>query len=249
MRNTPLALTLTLTFAAAHVAYVDPVQAQPHHAQTQPHNTLSAEEVSAGWQLLFDGTTTDGWRGWRTDSFPSQGWVVEDGMLKSLGQKGGDIITTTTFTDFELSWEWRLSAKGNSGVKYFVTESRGTGGAIGHEYQMIDDDGYTEMELNHLQKTGGWYDVLPPTQAAARPIGEFNHSRIVVKGQTVEHWLNGSLVLRYDLGSADATAGIAASKFAKVEGFGTKFATPILLQDHNTLAWFRNLKIRDLTGS
>jgi sugar phosphate isomerase/epimerase len=221
-------------------------QVDERTSSAQTHNTLSDEEKAAGWRLLFDGRTTTGWRGFRKPGFPAAGWVVEDGTLKSLGQKGGDIITTATFDDFELSWEWKLSPKGNSGIKYFVSEQRGTtGGAIGHEYQMIDDDNYTEMSLNALQKTGGWYDVLPPTSIPTRPVGTFNHSRIVVQGNHVEHWLNGQLVLRYDLTSAEAAAGIAASKFKNVEGFGDKIPTPILLQDHNTVVWFRNLKIRE----
>ncbi len=219
--------------------------AAPSASSASAHNTLSAEEAAAGWTLLFDGKSTAGWRGFRKDSFPDSGWVVEDGTLKSLGRKGGDIVTTGTFTDFELSWEWRLSAKGNSGVKYLVNETR-AGGAIGHEYQMIDDDSYDAMALNVLQKTGAWYDVLPPTKAAARPIGTFNHSRVIVRGTAVEHWLNDELVLRYDMTSPEARAGIAASKFKDVQGYGTAFATPILLQDHDTFAWFRNIKIREL---
>lgn len=216
-------------------------------AQVDEPNTLTAAERSAGWTLLFDGKTTAGWRGFRKPDFPAQGWVVEDGLLKSLGQKGGDIITTSSYDDFEFSWEWKLSPQGNSGIKYFVDEQRGNdGGAIGHEYQTIDDDNYPELALSPLQKTGGFYDVLPPTHAAARPVGEFNTSRLVVRGTSVEHWLNGQLVLRYDTTSAEVAAGVAASKFKDVKGFADKIRTPILLQDHNTVVWFRSLKIRDL---
>lgn len=215
--------------------------------QAAAPNTLSAADTAAGWTLLFDGKTTQGWRGFRKDAFPTAGWVVEDGTLKSLGQKGGDILTTRTFDDFDLSWEWKLSPKGNSGVKYFVDEKRGNaGGAIGHEYQTIDDANYTAMSLTALQKTGAFYDVLPPTKAAARPVGTFNTSRIVVQGNLVEHWLNGDLVLKYDVTSPEVAAGVAASKFKDVKGFADKIPTPILLQDHDTVVWFRNIKIREL---
>ena len=207
------------------------------------------EKDAAGWKPLFDGRTTAGWRGFRQTSFPASGWVVENGALKSLGRKGGDIVTTTTYRDFELSWEWRLSPQGNSGVKYFVDEARGTGGAIGHEYQMIDDGNYPALALTPRQKTGAWYDVLPPTKAAAKPIGDFNTSRLVVQGNTVEHWLNGELVLRYDITSPEAAAGIAASKFRDVAGYANKIPTSILLQDHDTEVWFRNIRIRDLPAS
>lgn len=222
-------------------------------AQVDQPNTLTAAERAAGWRLLFDGKTTGGWRGFRRPTFPARGWVVEDGTLKSLGQNGGDIITTSTYDDFEFSWEWKLSPQGNSGIKYFVDEQRGNeggaiGGAIGHEYQTIDDDNYPSLALSPLQKTGAFYDVLPPAHAAARPVGEFNTSRLVVRGTRVEHWLNGQLVLRYDTTSSEIAAGVAASKFRDVRGFADKIPTPILLQDHNTIVWFRNLKVRELTA-
>jgi hypothetical protein len=214
-------------------------------ASTQAPNTLSPAERAAGWTLLFDGKTTAGWRGFRTPAFPAEGWVVEDGTLKCLGQKGGDLLTSATFTDFELAWEWKLSPKGNTGVKYFVDERRGNAtGAIGHEYQIIDDEGYDAEPLSAKQKTGGWYDVMPPKAAAAKPIGQWNQSRLIVRGTHVEHWLNGTLVAGYETGSAESAAGVAASKFKDVAGYADKIPTPILLQDHSTVAWFRNLKIR-----
>lgn len=240
--GTRLALTLALSLSLLPGAVDGPIGLLARsRAQAAPgHDT-------AGWTPLFDGRTTAGWRGFRKTTFPDSGWVVEDGALKSLGGKGGDIVTTTTYRDFELSWEWRLSPQGNSGVKYFVDEARGgTGGAIGHEYQMIDDDNYTAITLNARQKTGAWYDVLPPTKAAAQPIGRYNTSRLLVRGNLVEHWLNGELVLRYDITSPPAAAGIAASKFRDVAGYADKIATPILLQDHDTMVWFRNIRIREL---
>ena len=234
MRRVPAAALLLLLLAAAH-------------APAQAPNTLTADERAAGWTLLFDGTSTAGWRGFQKAAFPAGGWAVEDGSLKCLGTKGGDILTAATFTDFEFAWEWRISPKGNTGVKYFVDERRGNAtGAIGHEYQIIDDDGYDLEPLSATQKTGGWYDVLPPKAAAAKPVGQWNQSRILVAGTRVEHWLNGTLVAQYDTDSAASAAGVAASKFKDVPGYADKIATPILLQDHNSVAWFRNLKIRAL---
>ena len=222
-------------------------QVEERSARSATHNTLTAKEQADGWTLLFDGKSTAGWRGFAKQAFPSNGWVVEHGTLRSLGSKGGDIVTTSTYGDFEFTWDWRLSFRGNSGVKYFVDEKRGnSGGAIGHEYQAIDDDNYTAVSLTALQKTGAWYDVLPPTTAAARPVGEWNSSRLIVRGNIVEHWLNGTLVLRYDITSPEAAAGIAKSKFKDVQGFADKIRTPILLQDHDTVVWYRNLKVREL---
>jgi len=218
------------------------------HAQD---NTLTQKEESAGWRLLFDGRTTIGWRGFQKSTLPEHGWAVEDGCLKCLGLKGGDIITTMTFTNFELTWEWRLSPNGNSGVKYFVDEKRADpkgklySTAIAHEYQMIDDDNYSPP-LSVKQKTGSFYEVITPQNAKPNPVGEFNQSRLIVSGNKVEHWLNGKLVVSYQTTSAEVAAGIAASKFKNVPGFADKIPTPILLQDHNTIVWFRNLKLRNL---
>jgi hypothetical protein len=234
-----------MTRRAAVLAVLCLLAIQPSVAQSP--NTLSPDERAAGWTLLFDGTTTAGWRGFQKNAFPAGGWAVEDGTLKCLGQKGGDILTTASFTDFEFAWEWKLSPKGNTGVKYFVDERRGNAtGAIGHEYQIIDDEGYDAEPLSAKQKTGGWYDVMPPKASAAKPIGQWNQSRILVRGTHVEHWLNGTLVAQYETSSAESSAGIASSKFKDVAGYADKIATPILLQDHSTVAWFRNLKIRSV---
>jgi sugar phosphate isomerase/epimerase len=224
-------------------------QLEERSSSAAPQNTLTAAERAAGWRLLFDGKTTSGWRGFQKKTFPADGWVVEHGTLKGLGRKGGDILSTATFTDFEFAWEWRLSFQGNSGVKYFVDEARGNAtGAIGHEYQMIDDENYALEPLTAKQKTGGWYDVLPPLPAAARPVGEWNQSRILVRGKDVEHWLNGTLTAKFVTDSPESLAGIAASKFKDVPGYADKITTPVLLQDHNTVVWFRNLKVRELTA-
>ena len=223
-------------------------------AADESPNALSAAEKEQGWRLLFDGATTTGWRGFQKQAFPDHGWVIEEGCLKCLGRKGGDLVTVEKFTDFELTWEWRLSSKGNSGVKYFVDEKRADAkgkvfsNAIAHEYQMIDDEGYPGP-LNAKQKTGAWYEVIAPKEAKPRPPGEFNRSRLVVRGKHVEHWLNGAQVVAYETDSAESAAGIAGGKFKNIPGFADKIATPILLQDHNSAVWYRNVKIRALPAT
>lgn len=211
-------------------------------AESSPPNTLTAAEQAAGWKLLFDGRTSAGWRGFKKPAFPDKGWIVEDGVLKKVaGVRGGDLITTETFDDFELSWEWRIAAGGNNGVKYFITEARGS--AIGHEYQMIDDTRVKDPKGS----TASFYDVLPPKPGKRPPrIGAWNHSRIMVQGNHVEHWLNGDKVLEYELGSPEVLAAVAKSKFKDVKGFGAKLRGHLLLTDHNDEAWFRNLKLRGL---
>ena len=212
-------------------------------ADASPTNTLTAAEQAAGWKLLFDGRTPTGWRGYRKTGFPDRGWVIEDGVLKKVaGVRGGDIITVEPFDDFELSWEWRIAAGGNSGVKYFILEAGGS--AVGHEYQMIDDSRVRDPKGS----TGSFYDVLPP-QPGKRPprIGDWNTSRIIVQGDHVEHWLNGEKVLEYELGSPAVLAAVAKSKFRDVKGFGAKRRGHVLLTDHTDEACFRNLKLRELT--
>lgn len=207
---------------------------------------LTPSEKAAGWTLLFDGTSTKGWRAYKKQSFPTTGWKVEDGVLKKVGgEQGGDIVTEKTFDNFDLVWEWRISPGGNNGLKYLVTEERA--GAPGHEYQLIDDDGHPDGKLGAKRQTASFYDVLPP--AAEKKLnkpGEWNQSRVLIQGNHVEHWLNGAKVLEYELGSDAVKAAVANSKFKNAPGFGTKINGHILLTDHHDECWFRNVKIREL---
>ena len=210
-------------------------------------NQLSPEEKAAGWQLLFDGQTTQGWHRFKRTSFPATGWVVEDGWLHCLGQEGGDVVSDGQYDQFELQWEWKIEPGGNSGVKYFVLDSRKS--ALGHEYQMLDDERNPDGRIaqgKHV--TASFYDVLKPTvPPPTKPVGEINQSRILVKGNRVEHWLNGVKVLEYECGGDEVKAAVAASKFKNVRGFGDCVKGHLLLQDHHSNVWFRNLKIRDLS--
>jgi len=195
------------------------------------------------WQALFDGKTTQGWRGYRQNDFPAKGWVVEDGCLHLLPKRsGGDIITIRQFRDFEFEWDWRIAPKGNNGIKYLVTEDRPS--APGYEYQMIDDTLVTDPR----QQTAAFYAVLPAhTGKALKSPGAWNHSRLVVRGNHVEHWLNGVKVLAFELGSPQVLAGVADSKFKNAPGFGEKITGHLMLTDHNGETWFRNLRIRKLS--
>ena len=212
-------------------------------------NPLSAAEQRDGWRLLFDGKSLQGWHLYTKKAAPESGWKVEDGLLKKLAKvRGGDIVTDATFTDFDLIWEWRVAAGGNNGLKYLVTEQRPS--APGHEYQMIDDTGHPDGKLGAKRQTASFYDVLPP--AADKPlkmVGEWNSSRILVQGNHVEHWLNETKVLEYELGGEAVMAAVAASKFKNSAGFGTKIKGHIMLTDHQDECWFRNVKIRELPAS
>ena len=249
MRLAPFRPTLR-SLALLNALMFGTCSAAPATPATAPV-TLNAEEKAAGWRLLFDGQSLTGWRlyGKPAATVIGPGWKAENGILKKIaGIKTGDIITEQTFENFELSWEWRIEKDGNNGVKYFVTEKRP--GAPGHEYQMIDDDSPKWASLHAESKTASYYEVLPP--AADRPLnppGQWNRSRIVVRSQIVEHWLNDRLVLTYEIGSAAVKAGIAKSKFNKYPDFGQKLRGHIMLTDHGDEAWFRAIKLRELPSS
>ena len=161
----------------------------------QPLNTLTDSEKAAGWKMLFDGRSLQGWRLYNKKAAPESGWKVEDGLLKKVAkQRGGDIITEAMFEDFDLTWEWRIAVGGNNGVKYLVTEERPS--APGPEYQMIDDDGHPDGKLGAKRQTASFYEVLPPAaDKPLKPPGEWNSSRVLIQGNHVEHWLNGAKVL------------------------------------------------------
>ena len=207
-------------------------------------NTLTPAEKKTGWQSLFDGKDINKqWRNIGRDSVTGKGWVVRDGVLiKQQGVPAGNLITRRTWTNYEFAWEWKLGRKGNNGIKYMVLEKRG---AIGHEYQMIDDRFW---EKSQLSLTGTFYAVLPRDVKLAEPvrIDKWNQSRIKVDGQKVEHWLNGEKILSYTLGSERVLTGVAKSKFKRFPGFGKKVTGHILITDHKDECWFRNLKIRVL---
>jgi hypothetical protein len=197
-------------------------------------NQLTAAEKSAGWTLLFDGKTTNGWRVYNKKGAAINGWTVVDGTLHCQSKvKGDNIITEKQFNDFELAWEWKLLPTGNNGVKYFVTEARPK--SPGPEYQMIDDVGHPDGKLGPDRQTASFYEVLPP--AADKPLrkpGEWNESKIVVRGKKVE------------MGSDAVKAGILDSKFKNEPGFGDKIVGHIMLTYHQDDCWYRNIKIREI---
>lgn len=209
----------------------------------------TAPAPDPAWIPLFDGKSLQGWRAYKKPDASGTRWRVEDGTL-TLAPRGaapgsGDIITTDTYDRFELAWEWKIAEGGNSGLKYFIVEDRNS--AIGHEYQLIDDERHPDAKVGPDRQTAAFYDVLPATNRKIKPAGEWNTSRVVVKGPTVEHYLNDGLVLTYELGSPALQKAILASKFKDVDRFGTLQKGHILLQDHGDQVWYRNIRIRRLT--
>lgn len=222
-------------------------------AQTGPAasavNTLTPAERQAGWTLLFNGTSLDNWRAYGKADVAGTRWKVDGGLL-CLGPKDGtdthggfDIISRDTFDQFELAWDWRVAQGANSGLKYFVLEDQKS--AIGHEYQLIDDERHADAKVGPERQTAAFYDVLAPTGTRpVKPAGEWNSSRVLVKGKTVEHWLNGTKVLTYELESDAVKKAVIDSKFKGNERFGKLHKAHILLQDHGDAVCFRNVKVR-----
>lgn len=228
------ALLLALTASAPM-----PLSAQGADAP----NTLSAAERADGWKLLFDGSSTAGWRGFRMKGMPS-GWEAKDGALTRVSQ-AADIITVEQYASFELILEWKISPKGNSGIMYRVTEADSSTYETGPEYQVLDDEGHRDG-LSRLTAAGAVYGLYPAPEGLVRPVGEWNQARIVVNGSDVEHWLNGTQVAHYVLGSAEWAELVAKSKFRQWPGYGKAKTGHIALQDHGDWVAYRNVKIRVL---
>lgn len=209
-------------------------------------NTLSASERADGWKLLFDGTTTSGWVGIGKTEFPDKGWSVQEGSLfHAKAGGGGDIVTTANYENFELTWEWKIGEVGNSGLKYNLPNPAKN---VGFEYQMIDDEKHPDgIKGGRLHQTAGLYDLIEPAEdKKVNPPGQWNESRLLVKGNHVEQWLNGKKTVEFEIGSADLKERIAKSKYKAVAGFGDKIASPLLLQDHGDEIAVRSIKIRAL---
>jgi hypothetical protein len=205
--------------------------------------TFSASAQDA--KPLFNGKDLTGWTNGAGQAVTA-GWVVEDGGVLHRAAKGGDIYTAEEYGDYELTWEWKISPAGNSGLKYRVLQIPGKG-YLGCEYQMLDDAKHPDGKIGPHRQTAALYDILPPAaDKPLKPVGEWNTSKIIVKNNTFEHWLNGIKVLSVDLASETFKAARAKSKFKNVPHFAENAKGRIMLQDHGDEAWFRNLAIKPL---
>jgi Domain of Unknown Function (DUF1080) len=205
------------------------------------HNTLSPSEISAGWRLLFNGTSTSGWHRYRSAA-PVAGWDVLNGELTRVSA-GGDLVTDDQFGDFELTLDWKVPPAGNSGLFFRATEDHDAIFQSGPEVQILDNLGHPDGR-SPLTSAGANYGLHAPERDVTRPVGDWNTTRLVVRGTHVEHWLNGVKVVEYEIGSADWQRRVSESTFRQWPAYGQAPRGHIGLQDHGDRVAFRNIKIR-----
>ena len=219
-------------------------------------NTLTEEEKAAGWELLFDGTTLNGWKRYNHDSIGPL-WTVDNGAIKCDGQGltegtakiGGSLITIKPYENFELTAEWKVSPGGNSGIHYHVVEKPEYTHEFdtGPEFQVMDDGGWKGDPLKPAQKAGSNYDMYAaPDTKKLNPVGEWNSAKLIYNKGHVEHWLNGEKVVEFEEGSADFKERYKKSKWTEYPGWNKYKSGSIALQDHGAPVYFRNIKIKAL---
>jgi len=202
---------------------------------------------------LFDGKTQTGWRGYDTTGFPTGSWKIEQGELVSIKNVGAgaspavDLMTTKTYKNFILDLDFKLTNHANSGVLYRVVELKNQPSWHGaSELQILDDPAYKAEGLKDVQMSGSDYDMYPAKTEVLKPTGTWNHAKLVVNGDHVEHWLNGVKVVQYTFGSGDWKKRYAESKFASYPEYGKHAAGYIALQNHHEEVHFKNILLQEL---
>lgn len=227
--------------------------ALPFLVQAQVTNTLSAKEKKEGWKLLFDGTTTSGWRKFKSDKIGAA-WKVKDGALylDATNKKdwqtgdGGDIVTEGVYENYELSIEWKIQACGNSGIIFNVQE--GNYDYVWHtgpEFQVLDNACHPDAKIIK-HRAGDLYDLISCKVETVKPAGEWNEARILANKGNYSFWLNGTEVTSVNMNSPEWKTLIAGSKFKNMADFGKFTKGRISLQDHGDQVWYRNIKIKEL---
>lgn len=220
--------------------------------EAQYTEPMTEQEMNGDWEILFDGESTEHWREYGMDEFPSEGWVIEDSALvfraPESGSSGLDIITKDTYTDFELNLDWMISEGGNSGIFYHVLEQERAIYWSGPEFQILDDENHPDanMGVDGNRKSASLYDLIPAEPQNTLPFGQWNSVRIISDGPTIQHWQNGEMVVEYERWNQEWFDMLHESKFNCYPEFGAIRNGHIGLQDHGDEVKFRNIKIRRL---
>ena len=242
LRTTAIFLAVLITISSCAIA-------RNKSNVTAEANTLTKEQISNGWKLLFDGKTLNGWKGATNDKVLNTCWKVAEGQIisterdKRPAKLGGSIVTKDQYSSFDFRLDYKLDPnfKGggvNSGVKYFAYPKT----ELGLEYQIYDAD----AKVRSTGALADLYDILAAKERPAKPRGQWNTVRIVAKGSHVEHWISGKKVLEFERGSEKFRAAVAESKFKNRDKFGEAKQGYILLQDHGGGIAFRNIRINVL---
>lgn len=213
----------------------------------------AANAQTGKWETLFDGASTGKLRGYNMDSFPGKAWQVENGALVAqTGVPNIDLVTKKTYKNFELAFEWKVSVAGNSGIFFHMKESSAHESDNGNspnwldnfEMQLLDDIGFNDTAA--IRSAGSLYDLIIPQHKQLKPVGEYNTGKLIVKGNHVEHWLNGSKVVEYEMGSSKMTGLIAKSKYSENPNFAKSTDGLIMFQHHGQKVWLKNIRVRTL---
>ena len=220
-----------------------------NESENKNDTSQTASQTNDGSKDLFDGKSLNGWRTYQNK--PADAWSVKDGVLYCKGNDTNksdmraDLVTNDQYENFELEMDWKISKAGNSGIMYMVTEEFDAAYNSGPEYQVIDDVNFPE-KLESWQKTAANYAMDSAEGAVPNPVGEWNHTKIIVNKGHVEHWLNGKKVVEYELWTKEWTKKKNEGKWKDAPGYGMSKKGHIALQDHGSEAWFKNIRIKEL---
>ena len=213
-------------------------------AQSSDKAGEAAEKVMVKQEVIFDGSSLDNFRGYKKDEIGA-GWKIDDGALMFDGSGGGDIMTKKMYENFELTFHWKVDSGSNSGIMYRVTTGDNAPYLSGPEFQILDDSKHRDGK-NELTSVGSLYALYVPEGKTVKPVGEWNTGKIIQKGNSVEHWLNGKKVVSAEIGSDDWKERVANSKFKDWKKFGVSPKGHICFQDHGDKVWYRDIKIKTL---
>ena len=234
------------------------VGSKPTSINQIANNTLTETEKAAGWKLLFDGKTTNGWRNFKKQTIGSS-WIIEDEAIVLNAQQkdgggwqvkdGGSIITDEKYENYELNLEWKIGKCGNSGIIYNVVEGDKYEEVwhTGLEMQVLDNTCHPDAKIK-THRAGDLYDMISCKNETVKPAGQWNQVRLIINNGKVEHWLNGSKVVEFEMFTDKWTQMIANSKFQDRPDFGKARKGHISLQDHGDRVHYRNIKIKELAG-
>lgn len=249
MKQTLLCIAFALTFLSAIFVGCTVENAENENSQSTSDMT---QEMNDDWEVLFDGESTEHWRGYGMDMFPSEGWSVENGELifraPESGSAGLDIITKETYSDFELRLDWMISEGGNSGIFYHILEQNRAIYWSGPEFQILDNENHPDASqgVDGNRLSASLYDLIPANPQNTNPHGEWNSVRIISSGPMIEHWQNGEKVVEYERWTEEWFDMLHDSKFRCYPEFGAIREGHIGLQDHGDEVRFRNIRIRRL---